>query len=330
VRDVDGAAVARVLKVGAGAAGLAEAEAEVEAASRARGGAGGAFVLDFSGGGSDAWKVIPMENLVAARGGVGAASGVSLLARCGSAAEAEAALGALEAGADGIVFRAGSAQELEALLAALPGGAGVPGDETEGEGGEGGEGRLELEAAEVTGVESLGVDSLADRACVDLTGAMDAGEGLLVGSFARCLFLVHSEREETAYINARPFRVNAGPIHSYCLGPSGRTAYLSELASGSKVEVLDWRGRRREGVVGRIKVEKRQCLLITARMPGEGGDEQPDVSVILQNAETVRLVGPGGGPVPVTELRPGDRVLVHRLAGARHAGRAVAETCLER
>ena len=270
-----------------------------------------------------------MENLVASRGGLGAASGVSLLARCGSAAEAEAALGALEAGADGVVFRAESAQELDALLAALPGGVGVPGNEA-GEEGEDGEGRLELEAAEVTGVESLGVDSLADRACVDLTGAMDAGEGLLVGSFARCLFLVHSEREETAYINARPFRVNAGPIHSYCLGPSGRTAYLSELASGSKVEVLDWRGRRREGVVGRIKVEKRQCLLITARVPGEGGDEQPDVSVMLQNAETVRLVGPEGAPVPVTDLRPGDRVLVHRLEGARHAGRAVAETCLER
>ena len=286
-------------------------------------------MLDFSGGGSDAWKVIPMENLVASRGGLGAASGVSLLARCGSAAEAEAALGALEAGADGVVFRAESAQELDALLAALPGGVGVPGNEA-GEEGEDGEGRLELEAAEVTGVESLGVDSLADRACVDLTGAMDAGEGLLVGSFARCLFLVHSEREETAYINARPFRVNAGPIHSYCLGPSGRTAYLSELASGSKVEVLDWRGRRREGVVGRIKVEKRQCLLITARLPGEGGDEQPDVSVMLQNAETVRLVGPEGAPVPVTDLRPGDRVLVHRLEGARHAGRAVAETCLER
>ena len=38
------------------------------------------------------------------------------------------------------------------------------------------------------------------------------GEGLLVGSFARALFLVHSECAESAYINSRPFRVNAGPV----------------------------------------------------------------------------------------------------------------------
>jgi len=40
------------------------------------------------------------------------------------------------------------------------------------------------------------------------------GEGLLVGSFARALFLVHSECAESAYINSRPFRVNAGPVGS--------------------------------------------------------------------------------------------------------------------
>ena len=40
------------------------------------------------------------------------------------------------------------------------------------------------------------------------------GEGLLVGSFARALFLVHSECAESAYINSRPFRVNAGPVRA--------------------------------------------------------------------------------------------------------------------
>ena len=338
VRDGEGRTVAEVLRVGAGGDGLARAEASVE--RRAQEGGGGTFLLDFgSGGDSEAWKVIPMENMVAARGGLdgvpsisGDTSGVSLLARCASAAEAEAALGALEAGADGVVLRPGSPGELEALLSALPVASGAEtGTEGTGaaelDGSRAGE-RLELETVEITGVESVGVEALADRACVDLTEAMGPGEGLLVGSFARCLFLVHSEREETAYINARPFRVNAGPIHAYCLGPEGRTAYLSELASGSKVEVLDWRGRRREGVVGRVKIERRQCLLVTAR-PTE--DASTDVSVMLQNAETVRLIAPGGEPVPVTELRPGDRVLVHRpAAAARHAGRAVAESCVER
>ena len=44
------------------------------------------------------------------------------------------------------------------------------------------------------------------------------GEGLLVGSFARALFLVHSECAESAYINSRPFRVNAGPVSALHCG----------------------------------------------------------------------------------------------------------------
>ena len=53
---------------------------------------------------------------------------------------------------------------------------------------------------------------MGDRACIDLASMMVPGEGLLVGSFARALFLVHSECAESRYINSRPFRVNAGPV----------------------------------------------------------------------------------------------------------------------
>lgn len=52
------------------------------------------------------------------------------------------------------------------------------------------------------------------RVCVDLASLLVPGEGLLVGSFARALFLVHSECSESAYINSRPFRINAGPVCS--------------------------------------------------------------------------------------------------------------------
>lgn len=52
------------------------------------------------------------------------------------------------------------------------------------------------------------------RVCVDMASLLAPGEGLLVGSFARALFLVHSECAESAYINSRPFRVNAGPVGS--------------------------------------------------------------------------------------------------------------------
>lgn len=47
---------------------------------------------------------------------------------------------------------------------------------------------------------------------MDMASLLVPGEGLLVGSFARALFLVHSECAESAYINSRPFRVNAGPV----------------------------------------------------------------------------------------------------------------------
>lgn len=50
------------------------------------------------------------------------------------------------------------------------------------------------------------------RVAVDLCSLMVPGEGLMVGSFARGLFLVHSECAESQYINSRPFRVNCGPV----------------------------------------------------------------------------------------------------------------------
>jgi 3-dehydroquinate synthase class II len=55
-------------------------------------------------------------------------------------------------------------------------------------------------------------------------------------------------------------------------------------------------------------------------------------SIILQNAETVKLVGaanPGTG-ISVASLQPGDQVLIHRPAvAARHTGIAVDEWLVE-
>lgn len=38
---------------------------------------------------------------------------------------------------------------------------------------------------------------------------------MLVGSSAKLLCLVQAEVLSSAYVPARPFRVNAGPVHSY-------------------------------------------------------------------------------------------------------------------
>ena len=59
--------------------------------------------------------------------------------------------------------------------------------------------------------------------------------------------------------------------------------------------------------------------------------EDDHLSIVLQNAETVRLVStPQGDSVSVTQLSLGDTVLVHRQAGARHTGIAIQESILER
>ena len=62
--------------------------------------------------------------------------------------------------------------------------------------------------------------------------------------------------------------------------------------------------------------------------------EGDHLSIVLQNAETVRLVSSSqqaaDNAIPVTQLSAGDSVLVRLQAGARHTGIAVQETIIER
>ncbi|KAK9864602.1 hypothetical protein WJX84_006694 [Apatococcus fuscideae] len=175
----------------------------------------------------------------------------------------------------------------------------------------------------------------------------------MVGSFARALFLVHSECAESQYIASRPFRINAGPVHAYVAGSGGKTAYLSELVSGSEVTVVDQTGRTRQALVGRCKIEKRPMVLVEAET--EDGMLH---SLLLQNAETdiqaaatkaasepdfPELTPPAAEPaqipekgvegyktLSVTELQIGDKVFVWQQAGARHTGISIQESIIER
>lgn len=281
------------------------------------------FIVSFStrgarGGEEDPgdagiWKIIPAENLIAAKG----MTGSKLLPVCKTATEARTMLSVLEAGTDGVVLQTEDASELASLATFL------------------GASQAKERLTEAT-VESVVFEGLGDRACVDLCAMMAPGEGLLVGSFSRCLFLVHSECEETDYINSRPFRVNAGPVCSYVKMPGDRTAYLSELSSGDEVLVCAPDGTTRRATVGRVKVEHRPLVRVDARLDDTGDA----VSVFLQNAETVKVVSPsnsssggGGGAweaTPVTDLRPGMRVVCSAQDGARHTGIPVEQQIVEK
>ena len=73
---------------------------------------------------------------------------------------------------------------------------------------------------------------------------------MLVGNSSAFTFLVHAETESNPYVAARPFRVNAGAVHAYCVRPGDRTSYLEELAAsslpdkGALARILEAAGRK--------------------------------------------------------------------------------------
>ena len=250
---------------------------------------------------SENWQIIPLENLIARIG-----DETTLVAGVQTADEAETAFETLELGADAVLLDSDEPGEIHDTVAAR--------DEADRE-------QLELEHAEVTSVEAAG---LADRVCVDTGTLMDHDEGMLVGSMSRGLFFVHAETAESPYVASRPFRVNAGAVHAYIRTPDGGTKYLSELASGDEVQVVDTSGKTREAVVGRAKIEKRPMFRVEAELDGEDR-----IETLIQNAETIK-VATREGRTAVTDLEAGDEVLVYSEQGGRHFGETIDETIIEK
>ncbi len=247
------------------------------------------------------WKVIPLENLVAACQG----TGCRLLAYVRSHDEAEIALGVLEKGADGLLLETSDPDE----VGRIPGLLGKSGR------------KLRLVEAEVVSASPVGS---GDRACVDTCSILESGEGMLIGSQAGGLVLVHAETVTTEYVESRPFRVNAGAIHSYVLDVDDKTRYLSDLRAGDQVMAVGADGSTRIVVIGRVKIETRPLCMVEFRHDGKR------FKAILQDAETIRLVTPDREPVSIKDLKPGDQVLAYVQGSARHFGMAIEENIIER
>jgi|Deesub1362A_J573_1020465.scaffolds.fasta_scaffold00089_67 3-dehydroquinate synthase II len=248
--------------------------------------------LDFSD-----WKIIPLENLIAF------SQTCRIIAKMDSMDDIKTALLTLEKGADGILLENVTRDELSQVMESIK--------ELES--------FLRLEDAVIVKIKKLGMGA---RACVDTTDLMVEGEGLLVGSRAGFLFLVHNESRGSEYSAPRPFRVNAGAISSY-VRVGETTKYLSELETGDEVEIVDMHGKGRIAYIGRVKIEKRPLIMVEADHNGILG------TIILQNAETVELVTPDG-PVSVTALKEGMKVLAYIEEQARHFGIKVNETIIEK
>ena len=246
------------------------------------------------------WEIIPVENLLAQSDAV--------YAEVRSLKEAELASGILERGVTGIVVLPEALADLKAIVANC---------------------KICLEneclcEEEVTAVEQAG---LGHRVCCDTIAMLRRGQGMLVGNSSDFTFLVHAETEHNEYVAARPFRINAGAVHAYTRLPHDKTCYLEELKAGREVQIVDQDGKTMITTVGRVKIEVRPMLLVKAKVQTPEGEKQG--AVFLQNAETIRLTAPGGRPVSVVTLKPGDKILCRIDEAGRHFGMRIKEEIAE-
>ena len=241
------------------------------------------------------WKIIPLENIIAKLHRLH----TKIFAIASNPKEARKMFSILDVGVDAVIFSTGSMNEVREALVYL------------------GSKSFDLSTAKIIDIQEVGD---GERVCVDTASMLNKGEGMLIGSRANFLFLVHNESVGSSFTSPRPFRVNAGAVHCYTLSPDGTTKYLSELETGVEILVLDTKGKARRATIGRCKIEKRPMLMIKAKVGEEVG------GIIAQDAETIRLVKSNGQLVSVTHLKKGDSVLVHsKPATGRHFGMEVSD-----
>ncbi|WDD92874.1 3-dehydroquinate synthase II [Burkholderia sp. FERM BP-3421] len=175
-----------------------------------------------------------------------------------------------------------------------------------------------------TVVESRPV-GMGYRACIDTSTLFDPDEGMLVGSTSQGGLLCCPEVFFLPYMELRPFRVNAGAVHSYVFNTGNRTDYMSELKAGSPVMLVNSKGRVRRASVGRMKIEQRPLRLIEVEFAGK-----ERVNILMQDDWHVRVFSDGAKPLNISELKPGDKVLGYVTEPGRHVGIKINETIIEK
>ncbi len=249
------------------------------------------------------WKMIPLENLVAASMG----SGTKIAVAISETVDLQGVAFALQHGVDAVALPPRSHSPglwSTALSIIKENGKSMP--ELHGQ---------SLSHAKITSVSEGGI---GERVCVDLTERLVEGEGIVVGSTSSCLSLVHGETIPSQYVPTRPFRINAGAVHSYVIMGDNSTKYLSELKSGDSVSVFSVDGSIRESTIGRLKIERRPLLKISFRSNEFTGH------VMVQQAETVRLILSDSTPISVTDISQNDEIVVITDNSMRHLGTAVS------
>lgn len=245
---------------------------------------------------------IPLELLIAKT----QKSNTILIKRVKTVQDAEISFGVMEKGSDGVLFQNDDPNEhirLEKLL------------QKENMG------KVNLHKGKVTDVEHAG---MGYRACIDTTDLLKNNEGMIVGSTSEGGLLVSSETHFLPYMELRPFRVNAGAVHSYVWCPEDSTAYITELKAGSRVNCVDTKGNTREVTVGRVKTELRPLLKIEVEV------EKKRINTFVQDDWHIRIFGGNGEPRNASEIKPGDELLVYLCESGRHVGIKIDESIEEK
>ncbi|OXI95017.1 MULTISPECIES: 3-dehydroquinate synthase II [Burkholderia] len=215
--------------------------------------------------------------------------------------------GVMEYGAEGVIFSPRDHQVMSAFLEQMA--------DAEHE-------NLSIQAGTV--IESRPV-GMGYRACIDTSTLFAPDEGMLVGSTSQGGLLACPEVFFLPYMELRPFRVNAGAVHSYVFNTGNRTDYMSELKAGSPVMIVNSKGRVRRATVGRMKIEQRPLRLIEVEFPGK-----ERVNILMQDDWHVRVFSDAAKPLNISELKPGDKVLGYVTEPGRHVGIKINETIIEK
>lgn len=221
--------------------------------------------------------------------------------------DAVVALGVMEAGADGVIFSPTSHDAFDKFQLQIERLKNPPVPMSVG-----------------TVVESRPV-GMGFRACIDTATMFEKDEGILVGSTSQGGLLCCPEVFPMPYMDLRPFRVNAGAVHSYVYGAQNRTAYISELKAGSSVMVVSTKGVAQTVPVGRAKIEKRPLRMICVQFP-----DDKKVNVLLQDDWHLRIFSDAGTPRNIDGLKLGDKLLGHVTNMGRHVGIKIDEAIIER
>ncbi len=229
-----------------------------------------------------------------------------LIKKVHKAIDAEIAYGVMEAGSDGVLFSNDNPNELTALDNLMQK------EDTF---------KMKLVKAKVTSVEHAG---MGYRACIDTTNLFRQNEGMIIGSTSEGGLCISSETHYLPYMDLRPFRVNAGAVHSYVWCPGDKTAYITELKGGAKVTCVDVQGNARVVTVGRVKTELRPLLRIEVEAEGK------TVNAFVQDDWHIRIFGGNGEPRNASEISVGEELLAYICEKGRHVGIKIDENIEER